>query len=99
MSNEEAIKYFKNLTTVTRRNNTKDLEVGVEISVGMAEELISIIEEKEEEIIDVKRENYRLRKENFELIQDNNKLQTEKGMLREKLLETTLKLGRLEKKD
>ena len=31
----------------------------------------------EEEILDIKRENYKLRKENFELIQDNTRLQEE----------------------
>lgn len=35
----------------------------------------------EEEILDIKRENYKLRKENFELIQDNVKLQEEYGCL------------------
>lgn len=45
----------------------------------------------EEEILDIKRENYKLRKENFELIQDNNKLQGEKDILNLKLREEICK--------
>ena len=45
----------------------------------------------EEEILDVKRENYKLRKENFELIQDNVKLQEEINLLRYKLKEAIIK--------
>jgi len=41
----------------------------------------------EEEILDIKRENYKLRKENFELIQDNTKLQEEVNLLKYKLRE------------
>jgi regulator of replication initiation timing len=41
----------------------------------------------EEEILDIKRENYKLRKENFELIQDNVKLQEDIDKLRYKLEE------------
>jgi hypothetical protein len=41
----------------------------------------------EEEILDIKRENYKLRKENFELIQDNTKLQEEINLLNYKLKE------------
>ena len=41
----------------------------------------------EEEILDIKRENYKLRKENFELIQDNTKLQQELDILNYKLRE------------
>lgn len=41
----------------------------------------------EEEILDIKRENYKLRKENFELIQDNTKLQDEVNLLNHKLRE------------
>lgn len=41
----------------------------------------------EEEILDIKRENYKLRKENFELIQDNTKLQEEINILNYKLKE------------
>jgi len=44
----------------------------------------------EEEILDVKRENYKLRKENFELIQDNVKLQEEKEMLHFNLTKTVM---------
>lgn len=47
----------------------------------------------EEEILDIKRENYKLRKENFELIQDNVKLQEEKHILHFKLQERTVDLG------
>lgn len=39
----------------------------------------------EEEILDIKRENYKLRKENFELIQDNTKLQEKINLLEFKL--------------
>ena len=41
----------------------------------------------EEEILDIKRENYKLRKENFELIQDNTKLQEDVNLLNYKLRE------------
>jgi hypothetical protein len=41
----------------------------------------------EEDILDIKRENYKLRKENFELIQDNTKLQEEIKLLNYKLRE------------
>ena len=41
----------------------------------------------EEEILDIKRENYKLRKENFELIQDNVYFQEEISKLRKKLQE------------
>lgn len=45
------------------------------------------VEKMEEEILDIKRENYKLRKENFELIQDNAKLQEEVKILEYKLKE------------
>lgn len=51
MSEEELIKYFKNLTEITKRDNTKNLEVGVEISVEMAERLIGIIEQEKTKFI------------------------------------------------
>lgn len=41
----------------------------------------------EEEILDIKRENYKLRKENFELIQDNVKLNDEINTLKIRLKE------------
>lgn len=41
----------------------------------------------EEEMLDIKRENYKLRKENFELIQDNAKLNDEINILKIKLKE------------
>ena len=41
----------------------------------------------EEEILDIKRENYKLRKENFELIQDNVKLKDEINILNIRLKE------------
>lgn len=41
----------------------------------------------EEEILDIKRENYKLRKENFELIQDNVKLNDEINILKIRLKE------------
>lgn len=52
MSEEELIKYFKNLTAVTKDSNVKmkELETGVEISVEMAEQLISIIEKLQKDV-------------------------------------------------
>lgn len=50
MSDEELIKYFKNLTEITKRDNTKDFEIGVEISVDMAEQLLYLIEKRQNEI-------------------------------------------------
>lgn len=41
----------------------------------------------EEEMLDIKRENYKLRKENFELIQDNAKLNDEINILKIRLKE------------
>ena len=48
----------------------------------------------EEEILDIKRENYKLRKENFELTQDNVKLQEEKNLLDYRRKEEILKRAR-----
>lgn len=45
----------------------------------------------EEEILDIKRENYKLRKENYELIQDNAKFQKEIELLNYRIKETLLK--------
>ena len=50
MSDEELIKYFKNLTEITKRDNTKDFEIGVEISVDMAEQLLYLIEKQQNDI-------------------------------------------------
>lgn len=49
----------------------------------------------EEEILDIKRENYKLRKENFELTQDNVKLQEEKNLLEHKAKEEILRRARM----
>jgi cell division protein FtsB len=51
----------------------------------------------EEEILDIKRENYKLRKENFELIQDNVKLQEEINLLNYKMQELVVESLRVSK--
>lgn len=53
----------------------------------------------EEEILDIKRENYRLRKENFELIQDNAKLQDRIESLQYDLKDTLYKYAKLKRQN
>ena len=54
MSNEEFIEWFKKYTALTKKDNelaeTVGLELNVEISVEMAEQLISLIEKQQKEI-------------------------------------------------
>lgn len=50
MSKEELIKYIKGLTEITKENNKRGIEVGVEISVDMAEQLLYLIEKQQKEI-------------------------------------------------
>ena len=70
MSKEELIKYIKGLTEITKENNKRGIEVGVEISTDMAEQLLNLIEKQQKEIKNIQ-ENIIDTINDLEELQDN----------------------------
>ena len=80
MSEEELIKYIKGLTEITKENNKRGMEVGVEISVNMAEQVLNLIE-KQDKMIDLMAETMAL---DIMYADEDKDVQTMKEKIKEK---------------